>query len=125
MVVRKPEEVHLRFAEAFNSGNLEALVTLYEAQARVVPEPEQQPVVGIQAIRETFQSFLALKGQIQMETRYVIHAGDIALLRAQWRLAATGADGQPIEMTHNSTEVVRRQPDGTWRYIIDHPFGAD
>jgi hypothetical protein len=27
-------------------------------------------------------------------------------------------------MASSTTEVVRRQPDGSWLYIIDHPFGA-
>jgi ketosteroid isomerase-like protein len=30
---------------------------------------------------------------------------------------------EPTE--HSSVEIVRRQRDGTWRYVIDHPFGAD
>jgi ketosteroid isomerase-like protein len=81
--------------------------------------------VGIQAIRAVLQGFLVRKGKIEIETQSVIQAGDIALLRSRWRLTGSGADGKPIETAHSSTEVVRRQPDGSWRYLIDHPFGAD
>jgi ketosteroid isomerase-like protein len=28
-------------------------------------------------------------------------------------------------MAHESTDVARRQPDGSWKFVIDHPFGAD
>ena len=31
------------------------------------------------------------------------------------------ADGKPIQITGKNAEVVQRQPDGTWRFIIDHP----
>jgi ketosteroid isomerase-like protein len=36
----------------------------------------------------------------------------------------TGPDGKPATMTGESVEVVRRQPDGSWRAVIDLPFGA-
>jgi ketosteroid isomerase-like protein len=29
-----------------------------------------------------------------------------------------------VDVQGASAEVIRRQPDGTWRYVIDHPFGA-
>ena len=125
MAVGKPEEMHRAFTEAFNSGDLESLMALYEAGAAIVPQPGQQPVAGAQTIREVLKGFLAAKGRINLETKSVTQAGDIALLRANWRLTFTGPDGKAIEMSHSSMEVLRRQPDGTWRYVIDHPFGAD
>lgn len=75
--------------------------------------------------RMALEGFLAPTGKIRIETKSVIEAGEVALLRSQWRLTGTSPTGKPIDMSHNSTEVVRRQPDGTWRYLIDHPFGAD
>jgi ketosteroid isomerase-like protein len=65
-----------------------------------------------------------LKGQVELRTKHVVQHGDIALLRAAW-LNGTRPDGKSVEMTHGSAEIVRRQPDGSWRYIIDHPFGSD
>jgi uncharacterized protein (TIGR02246 family) len=124
MAGNTPEDVHRLFATAFNAGDLAALMALYESDARLAPQPGQV-VVGHEAIRNALQGFLALQGQIHLETRYAIEAGDLALLRAKWHLTGTGPDGTPIEMQGNSTEVVRRQGDGSWRYIIDHPFGAD
>ena len=72
------------------------------------------------------QGFLALKGTLTLETIYVTQLEDIALMRGKWHLKnGTGSDGQPVEMEGNSIEVLRRQPDGRWFYIIDYPFGAD
>jgi hypothetical protein len=28
-------------------------------------------------------------------------------------------------MEHTSAEVTRRQPDGTWKYAIDNPYGGE
>ncbi len=125
MTVKAPQEVHARFMELMNAGNLDALVALYEANARLFPVPGQPPVVGTQAIRQAFQQFFASKPTITIETQSVIDAGDIAYLRGKWRLIGTGPDGQPVDMVGQTAEVVRRQPDGTWRYVIDHPWGAD
>lgn len=51
----------------------------------------------------------------------VIEAGDLALVLARWAMEVTGPDGQPIRKSGTATDVMRRQPDGTWRYVIDNP----
>jgi ketosteroid isomerase-like protein len=48
---------------------------------------------------------------------------DLALVYNDWTLSATGADGSPIERSGKAIEVMRRQPDGTWRVAIDDPVG--
>ena len=42
---------------------------------------------------------------------------------SKWVLEGTGPDGKPIKMEGQSAEVARRQPDGTWLFVIDNPFG--
>jgi uncharacterized protein (TIGR02246 family) len=124
MAINKPEDAHRLFADAFNSGDLESIIALYEPEAALVPQP-MQVVKGISAIREALRGFLALKGRISVKTQYIIRAEDMALMRGKWHLIGTGSDGKSIEMNGNSTEVIRRQPDGSWLLVIDHPFGAD
>ncbi len=124
MPARNPEEIHRLFAEAFSTGHLDSLMALYEPTALLIPQPGQIPITG-EAIRGTLQEFLALKPTITLETASVVKTDDIALLRSNWKLTGTRPDGQRIEMSHRGTEVVRRQSDGTWRFVIDHPFGAD
>jgi uncharacterized protein (TIGR02246 family) len=125
MAERAPVEAHALFQKAFNAGDLQGLMALYEPGAILIPLSGAEPLKGTQAIRSALEGFLALKGKIEMQTKHVVQHGDIALLRGAWRLKGTGPDGAPVEMTHGSAEVVRRQPDGSWRYIIDHPFGSD
>ena len=33
--------------------------------------------------------------------------------------------GKPVSMAGQSTEVVRRQLDGTWRYVVDNPYAVE
>ena len=113
------------FCAAFNAGDLDGLMALYEPDAIVIPQLGAEPVKGTSAIRSALEGFLALKGKVELETKHVVQHGDIALLRSAWRLKGTGPDGKTVEMAHGSAEVVRRQRDGSWRYVIDHPFGSD
>jgi len=73
MAINKPEDAHRLFADAFNSGDLESIIALYEPEAALVPQP-MQVVKDISAIREALRGFLALKGRISVETQYIIRA---------------------------------------------------
>lgn len=122
---QKPEDAHTLFVEAFNAGDLEALFSLYEPEAVTLPGPNKPPVSGSEAIRQALEGYLALNAKIELETKFVMEADGLALLRSVWQMTGTDPDGKPFEMSHSGTEVVRRQPAGSWKYILDHPFGAD
>jgi ketosteroid isomerase-like protein len=55
-----------------------------------------------------------------MTTRFAVEQGDIALLSNAWIFEMDGA----AVARSVTAEVARRQPDGSWRYIIDNPYGA-
>jgi uncharacterized protein (TIGR02246 family) len=125
MPARKPEDCDLLLVEALGKGDLEAALALYEPNASFVMD-SGQVVTGLTAIREVMQGFLALKPKFTMEVKAVESGdGSTALLRGKWNLSGTGPDGKPMTLSGNSTEVVRRQPDGAWKFIIDNPRGAD
>ena len=52
----------------------------------------------------------------------MVEAGDIALYCCQWTMQFTGPDGQEQTLSGRDANVARRQPDGTWRILIDNPF---
>lgn len=124
MKVLNPQDMNSAFADAFNSGDIDNLLALYEPTAVLVPVPGEV-VEGVAAIRVALERLLALKGHMTAENQYALVHGDIALLRAKVRLVGTAPDGHPVEIKNHTTEVIRRQPDGSWLYILDHPYGAD
>lgn len=89
-----------------------------------MPEPGQI-VAGKDGIRNALNGFLATKGTMTLETLAVIPCGDLALLHGRWRLSGTGPDGAALNIGGRTAEVVRRQPDGTWLYLIDNPIAAE
>jgi uncharacterized protein (TIGR02246 family) len=124
MPARAPEELDKLFISAMNAGDLEAVVALYEPNASLASQPGQV-VTGTAAIREALRGFLARKPKFTAEARPTVHAGELAMTSLRWQLTATGPDGSPISMTGHSAEVARRQPDGSWRFVIDNPFVAE
>ena len=123
MTAQTPADVDRLFGEAISRGDLEAALAYYEDGASLVPQPGQV-VSGTTALREAVGGLIALKGPLEIAVEEVVEAGEIALLRSRWTLRGTGQDGQPVELAGAGAEVVRRQPDGSWRFVIDHPFAA-
>jgi len=113
--------IHEEFEAAFNAGDLEALTALYEPAA--VLKVGDAVAHGPAAIREAYRGFLARQPEIHVETLEVLETGEgLAMLHGRWREKWTGPDGTEFQTEGRNTEVVRRQPDGTWRFLIDNPF---
>jgi uncharacterized protein (TIGR02246 family) len=123
MPAMEPEQMHGLFEEAFNAGDLEALMALYEPDAALVPQPGAL-AEGTAAIRESLQWFLDRRGRITLDTKLVLRVGDLAYLANRWSLSGgTMPDGSPAELGAATAEVARRQPDGAWLYVIDNAWG--
>jgi len=118
------DQIYAEFARCFNSGDIEGLLDLYEPEAVFVRGPGDH-VSGREAIRDGLQAFLDTGGQIAFRTRHAVQHDDIALLSNEYTLQGTDADGKPFTLSGQTSEVLRRQADGRWLYIIDHPAGAD
>jgi ketosteroid isomerase-like protein len=124
MPAQSPRELHEMFAKAMTAGDTEALMVLYEQESALVP-PGGMPSEAIKTVegrRGLLSSFTAMSPSMTMDTE-AIEMGDLALLFGSWSLEANGPDG-PIAMTGTSAEVARRQPDGSWLLVIDHPTGV-
>jgi len=125
MAARTPEDCDRLFAEHINRGDLDALVGLYEPQASFVPQGAEA-VHGLDAIRQALAGFVAMKPRLTMNVTKVVRAGDdLAVLYNNWSMSATAPDGTAISSTGKAIEIARRQPDGTWRFALDDPFGRD
>ncbi|HEX8772840.1 MAG TPA: SgcJ/EcaC family oxidoreductase [Pyrinomonadaceae bacterium] len=124
MPANTPEEVHSLFTSYFAAGDMDGLISLYEADAAFMPQPGQI-VQGLEAIRAALGAFLALKGEFEMQPAKAVRTNDLALLFSRWFIKGTGPDGNAIELRGHTSDVVRRQADGTWLLAIDNPYGAE
>lgn len=118
-----PEQVLRSIVEGINSANLDALLTLYEPQAAFAAQPGSL-AHGLQGIRESLAGFIGMKGTLDLEVTRVLEANGLALVIGVWSFAGTGPDGQPVKLTAQNADVLRRQSDGSWRFVIDNPWGT-
>jgi uncharacterized protein (TIGR02246 family) len=117
-----PADVDRLFGEHVNAGDLDALVDLYEADA-TLGQLDGTAARGRRAIREALNGLSAAQAKIEMNVVKVVEGGsDVAVLMNDWRMKAVAPDGKPVEMTGKALEVVRRQRNGTWRFVIDLPY---
>jgi ketosteroid isomerase-like protein len=63
MPATTPEEIHRLFEDAFNVGDIDGLMALYEPDAAVIPQPGSV-AHGTEQVRSGLQAFLALEGHI-------------------------------------------------------------
>ena len=74
---------------------------------------------------QSLRSFIDLKGKLDLKVRGYFEASDLALVTTEWSFSGTGPDGNPVDMVSKSADVLRHQADGTWRFVIDNPWGTD
>jgi uncharacterized protein (TIGR02246 family) len=112
------------FSARLNDGDLEGALALYEPGATFAASPDAA-VSGEDAIRAALERFLALAPRMTGKIDKVLEAGDTALVVNAWTLEGTQpGDGAPVRMAGRSADVVRRQPDGGWKVVIDDPWGG-
>ena len=119
-----PEEVLNSVVEGMNTGNLDSLMALYETDACFASQPGQL-AKSPETIRQSLPSFIDLKGKLDLKVKRVLQSSDLALVISEWSVSGIGPDGQPVNMAAKSADVLRQQADGTWRFVIDNPWGTD
>jgi uncharacterized protein (TIGR02246 family) len=115
---RTPAEIHPLVQDAFNRGDADALIDLYEPQGVLVIDG--QCIVGRNNLRDTFASILSRSGRMTLETRLIVESEGLAVIHGKW-IVEYPSDSEPTITLGVSTEVVRKQPNGTWLFAIDNP----
>jgi uncharacterized protein (TIGR02246 family) len=116
---KRAEDAHATLADAFNSGNVETVLSMYDYNGIIVPEPGK-PVSGRQKFEEAIKAILSIKGKMEIKTVYCLQTGNLAVGRSEWNIK----EGNEVKVSAKGIEVMKKQDDGTWKIVIDHAFGA-
>ena len=119
-----PEQLLKSIVDGINTGNLDALMSLYEPDAAFAQQPGSL-AHGTTGVRESLISFIAMKGTLDLNVIRVLEAGGLAFVAGTWTFSGTGPDGEPVTLSGRNGDVLRRQDDGSWRFVIDNPWGTD
>lgn len=122
MVANSPEHAVELLDQAFNEGDLEAVLGLYEEAAVVVTEPGKS-ARGTAELRSFFQQALQSGSSAKQLKTHVIEADGVALFLSHWTLSPRDADPGVVSRTFMATTVFRKQADQGWKALIDNSFG--
>ena len=124
MSTATPEQVLESIVTGINTGDLESLMPLYESNAAFATQPGSL-APGAAGIGEALNGFISMNGTLDLEVTRVLEVDDLALVVGEWSFDGTGPDGGPVRLTAKNADVLRRQTDGSWRFVIDNPWGTD
>jgi ketosteroid isomerase-like protein len=114
MPAKSPQEICHLFKQYMAEGDLDSLLSLYDPEAVFLNRSCE--VKKGDGLREELALFAAVKAAFDFNIKQVIQSGDIALMHTEWKVSS------PEPMSAYAIEVARRQPDGTWRWLIGDPF---
>lgn len=104
---KEPNDLERLFVERANAGDVEGLVALYEPSA-VIACGNGEVVIGLDQIRKFFVRFLAKRPQLDPSVQAAaLCSGNLALTSSR------------LSNGDVTAEVARRQPDGTWLWVVD------
>jgi uncharacterized protein (TIGR02246 family) len=115
MSAKRPEEICRLFQQYMAAGDLDLLLSLYDAEA-VFLNQSGEIRKGREELREALAPLATARQQFEYNIRQIIQSGDIALMHTDWKATA------PQPSFQYAIEVARRQPDGAWRWLIGDPF---
>lgn len=123
-MVNRPDDMHPAISEAYNAGDLEALLALYEPGAAFVIKPGRV-TQGPAELRAALQRLIEARGRLTIHPQTFIPSDDLVLALGTFTHAGRRRDGTPFELSSRFADVLRRQPDGRWLIAVDNGFAGE
>lgn len=115
MPAKSPEEICDLFKRFIAEGDIDAVLGIYDTDVAFLNESGEIRQ-GLQELRQELAPFAAAKARFEFSIKQVIRSGDIAVMHTEWNITS------PKRTSVYAIEVARRQPDGTWRWLIGDPY---
>ena len=124
MLPDKPEDWPRVFEQHLNAGDLDAVMALYEPEARFVTK-SGETLIGRDRIRKVVGGLIESKERLYSRVVKSVTVGDIAQLYSDFEGTMNDESGKSVAIRNKAIEVLRRQPDGTWKLIVGDPNGRE
>ena len=111
------------FQNCVRNGDVDGALSCFDAEAVYIPTLGNV-VKGTAEIRKGLERLCGMKPNLQAKRSMGFEAGDLASWVDEWTLQATLPDGTALNMKGVSSDILKRQSDGTWVYLVDNPYGA-
>jgi ketosteroid isomerase-like protein len=118
-----PEQAVERLNRAFNDGNVEACLSLYEESAVIVVSEAGQTARGTAELRRFLEEVTQADASTTQLKTYVVEADGTALFLSRWTLTRKEQNGELSFRHLTATSVLRKQATGDWKLLIDNSHG--
>jgi ketosteroid isomerase-like protein len=120
---KDPQHFPATFAKNFNTGNIETVLAGYTDDA-VLNLGAGKLFRGHAQIRQALENLLAPGLPIKVEPRSHSVSGKTAIVLFDWNIDGAAPDGSAVSMKGSAADVLQCDADGSWRQLLDYPFGS-
>lgn len=124
LLATKPEDWPHVFEQRLNAGDLDAVMALYEPDARFVTR-SGETLVGRDAIRTVLGGMIEARTRFSSRVIQAVTVGDIAQLYTDFEGTTVDGSGNTVAIRTKAVEVLRRQPAGSWELLMGDPNGRE
>jgi uncharacterized protein (TIGR02246 family) len=122
--VSDPSEMIEHVSKAIVAKDYDALLSFYEPDAVLVRQDGTE-AVGLDAIRAEYESYVEKVSDMTGKAVWIHVAGDLAMVRGEYAITFKRSNGDFVKMSGSPIELLRKQANGSWKYVIDNGSGAD
>lgn len=106
----------------FEKADIDGVMSTYAPGAVIMFEPGA-PVTDETIQREIFTQMTAANPKVTYYAGHEVYmAEDTAVHIAPWSMKGEAPNGDMMELSGLSVAILRRQPSGAWKMVIDNPY---
>jgi ketosteroid isomerase-like protein len=124
IVPTRPEQVHPALAAAYNAGDLEGMLALYDPRAVLVIKPGRV-TAGPAELRAALSRLVEIRGHLTVHPDSFVRSDDLVLALGKYILSGRRRGGTPFEVESRFADVLRRKTDGRWLVAVDNGFNRE
>lgn len=116
-----PKDLLSLLGKYIDARDLDGIISIHEPNAALV-EFGGGLSRGAEELRKSYTNFFKMQPKLKVNALQIVEAGGVAIIIGDYTLGYVDADGEEISSSGKFGDMVRRQPDGSWLYLLDNPF---
>ena len=117
-----PDGADEYFLEAVRNGDVKTAMTCFDPEAIYI-DKEGNTITGFDNIEKVVANLCKMRPDIKVYEHQMAPVGtDMMYWLDKWSMTATGPDGKQFEMKGASANMMRKNADGHWLWLVDNPF---
>lgn len=121
---KDPDGADEYFLNCVRNGDLNNAMTCFDPEAIYI-DKDGNAINGLANIEKLVANLCNMKPDIKVYEHKISPVGnDMMYWLDKWTLTATDLQGNLINMKGASANMMRRNNDGVWLWLVDNPFAA-